>query len=186
MERADFKAARLRAWSSYLENRTPKNLENLLRVYEPMVGYIAYERHRPYPHVDVDDVKQIGMIALAEAIERMKTQKVRSIDAWLSLVIRGRIDNYLRLSQNRYCAPLDEEMEVTAVDNLSRIEIRGAVKALNPHERKVIYLRYWQGWQLKEIAEEMGCTKENVWYIEKQAFKKLKASTGGEVVNTPV
>lgn len=174
MERSEFKAARLRAWSSYLENRSAANLDNLLRVYEPMVGYIAHERHRRYSHLDLDDVKQIGMIALAEAIERMKVQKVKSIDAWLSMVIKGRIDNHLGLSQNRYCAPLDEDMEASAVDDLSRIEIRTAIKALNPRERKVIYLRYWQGWQLKEIAEEMGCSLNNVVVCEREALNKLR------------
>jgi RNA polymerase sigma factor (sigma-70 family) len=176
--KAEFKAARLRAWSRYLTDKSDKNLENLLRAYEPMIGYIAHDKFGGYKHVDLDDIKQWGMIGVLTAIRRFNPKKVRSADAYVAMVAKGRMYNYFDLMHNRVFEKAEEfnpdiggvfERDLDAI-----LDLRQDLCKLTSREYTVIILRYGAGWQLQEIADHLNCTKPNVWYIEKQALKKLK------------
>jgi RNA polymerase sigma factor (sigma-70 family) len=52
-------------------------------------------------------------------------------------------------------------------------KLRSAIGSLTERQKKVIELYYFGGRKQKEIAEEMGCTQENVSNILARAMAKL-------------
>ena len=52
--------------------------------------------------------------------------------------------------------------------------IEKAIKKLGPSQRFVIEKKYYQGWDLKDLREAMGCSKQNVHQKEQIALGNLK------------
>jgi RNA polymerase sigma factor (sigma-70 family) len=173
-----FMSKKERAWSNYLRNRSEKTLSELLSAYAETIKSIAFGNWGWSK--DQDDLQQVGKVAVWQAAKSLDLKKVKSADAFVSLVIRRKMSNYMALMQHR-TKPLDERIVKTEIennpfsytpDNLQNIT--DSLKILPEKEKTVMFLRYVAGWELKEIGNYLGCSAPNCVYIEKQAIKKLK------------
>jgi len=109
------------------------------------------------PVQDVEDVLQdVLLIYLAKRCE------VRTPQAWLNAVMRHRCRQYWDASRRRAEQPLDPETFLgqhrsTPRSTLEeRIDCQAALRRLPPRGRNVIALRYWGGFNQREIAERTG------------------------------
>ena len=59
-------------------------------------------------------------------------------------------------------------------DWVDEISMRDALKTLEPREKKIIGLRFFQGKTQMEVAEEIGISQAQVSRIEKSALKRIK------------
>ena len=59
-------------------------------------------------------------------------------------------------------------------DTVDKIAVRNAIEKLSDEENKILYLKFWQGLTVREIAKKMDKSKSNVQYIVDGAIKKLK------------
>ena len=69
---------------------------------------------------------------------------------------------------DRLAAPFD--LDKTIVN----AEMRRALQTLEEDARYILYLYYWEGYSLKEIAEETGIGYANVRAKVSRAYQKLK------------
>lgn len=146
--------------------------------YKPMVGYIAFDRYRSYPHIDMEDIVSEGMIGVLQAIRGIDFEKVKSVDAWVALCAKRKMINFVNHSQNRLTEALEDwNTGQEEIDYDLPIYVADLLKHLEKREQLVLRLRYFKGWQQKEIAKALGCSVPNVWYIEQQALKKLRTYT---------
>ena len=60
-------------------------------------------------------------------------------------------------------------------DWVDEISMRDALKTLEPREKKIIGLRFFQGKTQMEVAEEIGISQAQVSRIEKSALKRIKS-----------
>ena len=54
------------------------------------------------------------------------------------------------------------------------VAINTALSVLEERERKIIYLRYYEGKTQTEISEEVGISQAQVSRLEKTALKEIK------------
>lgn len=178
LARREVKQKRLRAWSQFLGDRTEKTQVELIEVYRPMVEWMAWKDYGW--RGDLEDIKATGMLGVFEATQKIDVKRVKSVDAYVSMLARSRMINYVQKMWNRdETLPdvvLQEKFEMAIESDFDlSIDIEEAMmKHLSSKERLVLKLRFWGGWQQTEIAELLKCTKPNVWYIEKQALAKIK------------
>jgi len=59
---------------------------------------------------------------------------------------------------------------------LDEIELKHAIKNLQPREKNILYLRFFQGKTQVEVAEEIGISQAQVSRLEKGALSKVKGS----------
>lgn len=57
---------------------------------------------------------------------------------------------------------------------LDEIELREAIKMLQPREKKILYLRFFQGKTQVEVADEIGISQAQVSRLEKGALSRIK------------
>ena len=57
---------------------------------------------------------------------------------------------------------------------LDEIELREAIKMLQPREKKILYLRFFQGKTQVEVADEIGISQAQVSRLEKGALNRIK------------
>ena len=59
-------------------------------------------------------------------------------------------------------------------DTQEKLEIKEALSKLNEDENKVLYMKFWEGLTVREIAKILDKPKSSVQYIIDMAIKKLK------------
>ncbi len=124
---------------------------------EPVVDEIAAEMHLP-----VKKVKQIMQFANLEVVS-LQTP----VDEEEKTELGELIEDETALNP-----------EETLMEESMKQQVEEIIKNLRPKEEKVIRLRFGLGEYpsktLKQIGEEMGCTRERVRQIEARALRKMK------------
>lgn len=70
---------------------------------------------------------------------------------------------------------LDQIGDKNSVENwLDEIYLRESIKALQPREKKILYMRFFQGKTQVEVAEEIGISQAQVSRLEKSALNQIK------------
>ena len=65
--------------------------------------------------------------------------------------------------------------DLYSVENwLDEIYLRESIKALQPREKKILYMRFFQGKTQMEVAEEIGISQAQVSRLEKGALNQIK------------
>ncbi|MBE6852852.1 MAG: RNA polymerase sporulation sigma factor SigG [Ruminococcus sp.] len=73
---------------------------------------------------------------------------------------------------------LDQISDKNSVENwLDEIFLREAIKALQPREKKILYMRFFQGKTQVEVANEIGISQAQVSRLEKGALSRIKGET---------
>lgn len=70
---------------------------DLIQEYAPMVRRVAYRMARNFPRcVDADDLYQIGMLGLMDAVERYEDSRAVSFTAYVRMRVKGAILDEMR------------------------------------------------------------------------------------------
>ena len=115
-----------------------------------------------------------------------------ALGAWLLAVARNRAIDYIRSTGGRMSRSsfeiqetenpavfADFEREVLNSDQVHRI--RGALEKLNPNQRNVIELAYFEGLSQTEMADRMGQPLGTVKTWVRTALKSLREQLGAAV-----
>lgn len=142
--------------------------------YYPLI--VRYIDRQFRGEVDGQDIAQQFFLKLFH----VKAYNIRAPNAWVRTVARNLAIDILRKCGNRQKAEEIAAMpeEVFLPDNIS-----DELNCLNDNEKKVVYLRYWERYKLKEISElleiKYGCVKS----IHATAKMKIKKKFTKEEYN---
>lgn len=60
-------------------------------------------------------------------------------------------------------------------NNIENIDLYSALKTLTDEENEILYLKFWEGLTVREIAKRIRKPKSTVQYILEQSLKKIAA-----------
>ena len=97
---------------------------------------------------------------------------------WLLRVSVNESRKMLRSFWRRTAVPLEEWHELTAPEDRERAELMGAVMALEPKYRLVIYLYYYEGLSVAETAAALRANPSTVqtWLLRARARLRKELS----------
>ena len=171
-----------------------------------LVVYIA--RKFESTGIGIEDLVSIGTIGLVKAIGSFRSEKGIKLATYASRCIENEILMYIRKhSQTRCEVSLDEPLNVDWDGNellLSdvldsgeesvceefaareeRMQVRRAVAALAPRERRIIELRYGLGGERemtqKEVADLLGISQSYISRLEKRIIEGLRREMSGKI-----
>lgn len=107
LDRAAVKKKRLKAWSRFLSDKTERRQVELVEMYRPMIEWMAWNDYNW--RTDLEDIAECGMLGVLEATEKIDVKKVKSVDAYVAMVARSRMMNYIQKRWN------EEPMEHTTI-----------------------------------------------------------------------
>ena len=103
--------------------------------------------------------------------------KVTNPTSWVFLncesIAKRKIQNDSRLIYKNIDLERSEENIILLQEEMFG-DLYSAIKELNDDEQKIIEMYYWEGYQLKEIAEILGIQYSTVKQKHKRLLKKLK------------
>lgn len=154
------------------KTRAELNLQTLYQEYLPAVYRVAFTyMHNSY---DSEDAAQEAFIRLARFSGSFEDR--RQIKAWLIVTVSNVCRDMLR-RKHRQDANIEDYQELAAPASGSG-ELLEAIRALPGKYKTVIYLYYYEGYAVKEIAAAMRQPEGTVKSWLHRARQQLKDSLG--------
>jgi len=168
----------------------------VIEAYLPLVRRIA--RHFSGRGEQVDDLVQVGALAMIRAVDRCDPERVAQLTAYVSRCVDGELRRHLRdqatvvrvprrlqhaerPEQRAFTAvPLetasDSVVEGAHVDDVgvARALVAAAAGSLDTRERRVVALRYFLDFSQEEIGDDVGLSQVHVSRLLRRAVDKMQ------------
>lgn len=123
---------------------SPEAVKELYEYYYPII--VRYINRQFRGEVDGQDVAQRFFLKLFQ----MKSYKIRTPNAWVRTVTKNIAIDILRKNGKQYRV---KELLVLPDYTGPPDNVADILKVLSESEQQIMYLRYWEKYNLKEIAE---------------------------------
>lgn len=143
-----------------------RNINYIVNTYGDMLYRVAYQYTRN--RSEAEDVTQDVFVAM---LKKLPFKSEEHLKAWLIRVAINKSINYLKSSRKKVLS-LDENIDV-ATEHRDRAEIE-ELQELPEFDRSVIYLYYYEGYSIKEIAKITGKSANSINIRLFRAREKLK------------
>ncbi|MGB9620895.1 MAG: RNA polymerase sigma factor [Brevinematia bacterium] len=147
-------------------------------LYQKYVNFV-YDLGRTMgiPRSSIDDFVQEVFIKLFLKLKQKKFNTKKKFFPWFYSLVRNSCFDFLKDMKRQ--KDLDLKIE-NYTSNPYEIDIelinsvREGILNLNSKEREVLFLRFYQGLTIEEIAEVINCSTRNVYLLIENALDKLK------------
>lgn len=130
---------------------------------------------------NLDDAKDICQIALLKLLKHDRTFPDQEQErAWVLRIAINACKDWKKSAWFRHRAHSEEPPELQTETDPRRDDLLEAVNQLPPKYRQVIYMHYYEGYQVKEIAELLGYSAALVSTHLARARKQLKTMIGDD------
>lgn len=107
--------------------------------------------------------------------------KITNPTAWVYACAENIAKRMIGKESNNVCLDVIENTVIsTNLELLSQEELFGdlyqVIKKLTDEEQRIIYLLYWEGYNLKEVSEIIGISHSSARQKHSRAIKKMKAN----------
>lgn len=142
------------------------DVEQIVEKYSNMIMQIAYQNC--YNKSEAEDITQEIFIKLLKNAEKIDSEE--HLKAWLIRVTVNLSKDYNKSFWNRNTIKLDEELKYFDVEVQ---EVFKEISKLKPAYRNIIYLYYYQGYKINDIAQILNMSPNTVSSNLTRARKKL-------------
>ena len=136
--------------------------------FQPTVFRVAYSYTKNC--ADAEDITQEAFLKLYNSKENFTDDK--NVKAWLIRVTSNIAKNYLSSAWIKRKTALTEDIPLK---NEKDYELLEALNRLNKNYRVAIYLHYYEGYSVAEIAEMLNISESNVKARLKRGRDKLRS-----------
>ncbi|MBQ8410917.1 MAG: RNA polymerase sigma factor [Ruminiclostridium sp.] len=156
----------------------PKKTKGLIKIntvefteyvtkFQPNIFRLAYSYVKNT--ADAEDITQEVFLRLYRSSETFISYE--NAKAWLIKVTINTAKNYLRSLYRKHKVALTEDIALNDEKDYALLE---ALNRLNKNYRVVIYLHYYEGYPVSEIASMLGISENNVKQRLKRGRDKLR------------
>jgi len=99
--------------------------------------------------------------------------------AWLCTIVKNTALNIIKSDKNKQGLDIDGFFDLSSgrdftEDSVNALAVEDALKRLSKQERLCVWLKYFNDYTVREIAEETGLSKSSVHDVIKKAEGKLR------------
>ena len=156
--------------------RTNDSVDEILETYGKMVYRLAYARTGS--RADAEDVTQTVLLKLYQQGDRFESEEHRK--HWLLRVAVNESRRLLRSFWRSRAVPLDEQWDAPVSDDPAKRELFQAVMGLETKYRLTIYLYYYEGCSVKEVAAALHANPSTVQTWLQRARERLRRELSEE------
>lgn len=146
--------------------------EELFRTYHPVIVAAAFNRLS-----DISDAEDAAAEVFAQAWRRREAADHVFTIEWLYVSLRNVVGNHYR-SRTRHHRRVERagQHHPAPVEGASDavLDVRAAVNRLDPADRELIWMAYWEDLSREEIARILACTPATLRVRLHRARKKLQ------------
>ena len=150
-----------------MEDKNIKNMNYVVNTYGDMLYRLAYQYTRNSS--ESEDIAQDVFVAM---LKKMPFKSEEHLKAWLIRVAINKSKNYLKSARKKVLS-LDENIDV-AGPPLKEDDGLEELNLLPEFDRSVIYLYYYEGYSVREIAKMTGKSANSINIRLSRSREKLK------------
>ena len=157
---------------------TEETFEQVVRRYGDMLYRVAF--HALRNRADAEDVTQTVLLRLYQQGGRFDSEEHRK--HWLLRVAVNESRKVLRSFWRRRAVSLDEQRDEAAPEDSAQREVFEAVMALEPKYRLTVYLYYYEGCSVREVADALRANPSTVqtWLLRARTRLRKELAQGEE------
>lgn len=152
---------------------TEQQFEEHIKAHRATVFRLAYSMMKN--REDADDVTQDAFVRLYQSHEKFSTED--NVKAWLIRVTINLCKDLLRSAWRRHKS---DDMPEKACESREELRLLDSIKRLKPESSAVIYLFYYEGYSVEEIARLRKTTSAAVRTRLTRARKELRTMLSEE------
>ena len=143
-------------------------------------GYEKYYRLAySYVHNEADALDIVQEAAYKAILKSDSLKEPQYVETWVYRIVVNEACSLLRSRKENADV---EEVQVSSEDTYETIDLRRAIEQLEPKDRAIVILRYFEDRQLDEIAkimdENLSTVKSRLYRVMKKLRLNLEGSTG--------
>jgi len=147
----------------------------LVKRWSPKI--IRYAYRNLHDQQTAEDVTQEVWLAAVKGIHRLSDH--RNIGSWLLSITHNKSMDWLKkYGGKKESLEIKEEPAAEVTSDDPKINLRRAIKQLNPDQRNVLTLFYLEGYTIQEISEILslskGTIKSRLFYARESLKKVIK------------
>ena len=152
-------------------------IRNVIDKYSNTVFRVSYQYVRN--RQDAEDTLQEVLLQLFDYVRRAEFQSDEHVKAWLIRVTINKSINVAKSNARRQKKESFVNREVKTDPKFDDLDYE--LSKLSADDREIIYLRYYEGYSAREIAELMNMTEQAVFKRLSRARNQLKEFISEEV-----
>lgn len=137
-----------------------KLIENYAKYYRLAYSYVHNE-------ADAQDIVQEGAYKAIRNSRSLKKEEYA--ETWIYRIMINEALNFLR--KNKVQIVPFEDIQESTTDRYEDQDLRQALENLDPMDKTIVVLRYFEEFKLEQIAE---MTKENLNTVKSRLYRALK------------
>lgn len=154
------------------------DVERIVEEYSNLMLRLSFSyRHSVHDAKDVCQNVLLKLLLRDEPFEDAEHEK-----AWIIRVAVNERKNELKSARRKKSAPIDEAINsiFEAEESTDRLEVLDAVFSLPPDQASAVYLHYYEGYKIAEVAELLGKSNAAVSMNLSRARVRLRGKLGEE------
>lgn len=155
---------------------TPEDEDKFTAIYEAyhdLLFYIAFERM--HHTQDAEDAVHHVFMKIAENIKNIEPVSPKT-KRYVVTMIDNRVTDMFRVKGRHPADPYNDELKNSLVAEMENENLlTQCIMELPEQQRMVVWLKYAQGYRLKEIAKMLGLSLAWTQKIDQRVKKKLEA-----------
>ena len=132
-----------------------------------------------YVHNEADALDIVQEAAYKAILKSDSLQKTEYVETWVYRIV---VNEACSLLRSRKESADVEDVQVSSEDTYEDIDLRRAIEQLEPKDRAIVILRFFEDRQLDEIAkildENLSTVKSRLYRVMKKLRLNLEGSTG--------
>ena len=166
--------------------KEPEMIAQLAK-FKPLIKHLSRKLSKLDNDI-YDDLLIVGEMACLKFLCLFDKTKNTKLSTFLYGKIEGAMRDELKAKYNFFGRKSnDQPIPISEVENLlsyeieeflikkdENLELKKLLETLPDRERKILYLKYWEGCTFAEIAKQVGMKEARISQIHRKIIKKLK------------
>ena len=149
-----------------------EKFEEIHTDYRKLMLYVANEVLKN--DQDAEDAVHEAFISVAKNLQKISQGRCRKTCAFVVTIVRRKAIDILRKRRRLQTSEFDEETYVPAPSMKNEGSLSSAIDTLPEKQRDVLYLHYFTGYSVREIAELLEMNPSAVYKLMERAKAALR------------
>ena len=152
----------------------PRDKSRFVQIYETYQGLMFHTAFRLLGQPqDAEDAVHEAFLAIAQNISKISDPMCKKTKAYVVTIVENKAIDQLRRRKRRPTVPLEDWQGILAQPQEENL-LADCVLRLPAAERQLLWLKYYQGYELKEIGPMLGLSYDAVARLHRRAKEQLR------------
>lgn len=146
--------------------------EKIYLEYKGLMYHVAYKILNN--EFDAEDAVHSAFVKVAENISKIEQAVCPKTQCYVVTIVENKAIDIYRKKQRKKQVEYSEAMVGIVIDSADVHGLARCISRLRPRYRQIIFLKYYYGFNNREIAKQMDITVINAIKLDQRAKKQLQ------------